>query len=122
MDHRELADLVMGLEDTWTRTDENIARLVDRDDYYLRSMYQQWTADPDDPEAQRERDRRKRLGIKPPPQPLIAPVAVRPAELTAQMWQTFTDDAKKNAPPRKTEDGRTKVSIKALRAQMGKDT
>lgn len=120
MDHRELADLVLGLEDTWTRTDENIARLVDRDDYYLRSMYQQWIADPDDPEAQRERARRKRLGIKPPPHPLIAPVAMRPDELSAHLWETYTDDARKHAGPQETEDGRTKVSIKALRAQINK--
>ena len=50
----DLAILADGL-DEWTPTDENIARLVDREDYWLNSEYKSWITDPDDPEAQAEK-------------------------------------------------------------------
>lgn len=121
LDSRELADLVNGLDldEQWSATDENIARLVDRDDYYLRSMYSQWTYDPDDPEAERERTKRKQQGIKPPPEPMVAPVAVRPPKVAGQMWSDYMEQAQKHAPKPETitDDGRKKVSIAQLRAQ-----
>lgn len=120
LDYRELADLVNGLDldEQWTSTDENIARLVDRDDYYLRSMYSQWTHDPDDKEAARERAERKRRGVKPPPEPLVAPVAVRPPKAATEMWHDYLERAKKHIPETTTEDGRKKVSIAQLRAMQ----
>lgn len=66
------------------RDSENLAMLVDRDDYWLNSEYASWTSDPDDPEAKAERERRKRAGIKPPPLPILPPIACRgPAEMAA---------------------------------------
>lgn len=76
----DLMALVYELDEiTWTNTDENIARLLDRDDFYLNSEYQSWITDPDDPEVKRARAQRKRAGIKPPPKPVLVPVAKRPA-------------------------------------------
>ena len=44
----DLAILADGL-DEWTPTDENLARLVDREDYWLNSEYRSWITDPDVP-------------------------------------------------------------------------
>ncbi|MCJ0906226.1 hypothetical protein [Rhodococcus sp. ARC_M6] len=66
------------------RDSENIAMLVDRDDYWLNSEYANWVSDPDDKAAEaerkRERERRKREGIKPPPTPVLPPVGKRSAK------------------------------------------
>lgn len=62
----------------WTYTDENLALLVDRLDYWLGSEYAGWVTDPDDPEVKKARAERKKSGVKPPPVPLIIPVAKRP--------------------------------------------
>ena len=124
LDHRDLADLVNGLDlnEQWSATDENIARLVDRDDYYLRSKYAQWIHDPDDADAERERQLRKKRGIKPPPEPIVAPVAVRPPRVAAAAWDTYAELALKHAPKpeRVTDDGRKKVSISQLREQQAR--
>lgn len=51
--------------------------LIDRIDYTLNSAYYDRITDPDDPELKSERARRDALGIKPPPLPLIPPIALR---------------------------------------------
>lgn len=117
LDVDELADLVLGL-DSWTHTDENIARLVDRDDYYLRSMYSQWTTDPEDPEVKREIERRRRHGVKPPPEPLIPPIAERPLKQTVDMWEKYKEMTNKYHPEHVMNDGRKKVSIAELRTML----
>lgn len=66
--------------DGWSYTDENLAMLIDRLDYWLGSEYAQWTTDPDDQEVKRARAERKRSGKKPPPVPILTPVAKRPPE------------------------------------------
>ena len=89
--------------DTWTRTDENIARLVDREDYWLNSEYSSWTADPDDEDAKQERERRKALGIKPPPRPILFPVGLRPQRIREELEEAAHAEMKKveAEPPRK---------------------
>lgn len=52
--------------------------LIDRIDYTINSEYADRITDPNDPKLKAERDRRDALGIKPPPLPLIPPVALRP--------------------------------------------
>lgn len=64
----------------WSRTDENLAMLIDRLDYWLTSEYSQWVTDPDDPDVKRRREESERSGVKPPPVPIITPVALRPPE------------------------------------------
>jgi hypothetical protein len=61
----------------------NMAHLVDLMQMWLDHEYAGWVADPD--ELEKERRRRKRAGIKPPPVPLIEPVAARPAEVHQQL-------------------------------------
>ncbi len=80
------------------RDSENLAMLLDRDDYWLNSEYAQWTTDPDDPEVKAAREQRKRAGIKPPPQPLIAPVALRPDGIGEIRRKQYTDALAANAP------------------------
>ncbi|MCK2199199.1 hypothetical protein [Corynebacterium callunae] len=62
----------------WSHTDENLALLVDRLDYWLGTEYAGWVTDPTDPEVKKAREEQKRSGHKPPPVPLIPPVAQRP--------------------------------------------
>ena len=109
----DLVILADGLE-AWTRTDENIARLVDREDYWLNSEYSSWIADPDDDEARRERQRRKAAGIKPPPQPILFPVGLRPPQVYDELVEAAHTQAKlaEGTPTRK------KVTIAALRSMM----
>ncbi|TVS29796.1 hypothetical protein [Corynebacterium sanguinis] len=64
----------------WTYTDENLANLVDHLAYWLGTEYVGWVTDPDDPEVKKARAERKRSGEKPPPVPIIPPVARRPPE------------------------------------------
>lgn len=71
----------------WGDLAENVARLVDLLDFYISHQYAQWTADPEEVEAAR-RSRRK-----PPPFPLIRPVAARPRSLHDRMTQIHTAQA-----------------------------
>lgn len=95
------------------RDSENLAMLVDRDDYWLNSEYASWTSDPDDPEAKRERARRKRDGIKPPPLPILPPVAMRPPELAAKRAEQY-----RGAMPKPAPVGADKVSVRELAALL----
>ena len=99
LDWAEMEILLEQLPPAWTPTDENIARLVDRDDFHLNGVYAGWTADPDTPDT----------GPRPtpPPIPVLDPVAVRPPEITEQIEQanaafldslhTRADEAEKDA-------------------------
>lgn len=115
--HRDLGVLVDELdpEPAWSRTDENVAKLVDRIDFWLNAMWQEWTTDPDDPDVKVERERRKRAGIKPSPTPIIPPVAARPPELHQLLMEQYQRRrAEADEPPRK------KVSVAEFMAMRGK--
>ena len=51
----------------------------------VHAEYAQWTTDPDDPQVKADRERRKKAGIKPPPFPIIPPVAFRPDSVAAEV-------------------------------------
>lgn len=112
--------------DKWTMTDENIARLVDRDDYYLNAKYGQWTTDPDDPEVKAEQAKQKLNKQKPPPNPILTPVAMRPTEITNQIIETNIKIAEKYFPKKDTAEEKPapgsnrKVSIKEFLSLRGK--
>lgn len=87
-------------EAAWSYTDENLALLVDRLDYWLTSEYVGWVTDPDDPEEKRKREERERSGVKPPPVPIIQPVAKRPpgpAREVAQLVEAMREHYSKPA-------------------------
>ncbi|WP_072689266.1 hypothetical protein [Rhodococcus marinonascens] len=103
-----MAQLIEGVLDEdarATRDSENLAMLVDRDDYWLNSEYRQWTADPDDPQIKAERTRRKASGIKPPPRPLLAPVALRSPLVHSRMVEKYLADVAEHATPPAPLDG-----------------
>ncbi|MBF6515517.1 hypothetical protein IU421_14690 [Nocardia cyriacigeorgica] len=71
------------------RDSENLAMLVDRADFLNNFGYVSGTTDPDDPDVKRERAERLKHGIKPPPMPILAPVAQRPPEITAELIERY---------------------------------
>lgn len=77
----------------WTHLAANVAELVDLWSYWLRSEYAKWIHDPDDPEVKREAARRKRDGVKPPPMPLIPPVAHRPPSVAVKYFEDYQTQA-----------------------------
>jgi hypothetical protein len=74
----DLRDLIRGMPPEWGWVEENSARTHELAAFMLEHEYAQWTVDPEDPEYRAEQARRKRDGVKPPPRPLIPPVALRP--------------------------------------------
>jgi len=92
----------------WSQDAANTADLLDLATYWLNSEYAKWTLDPDDKAAKRERERRKREGIKPPPIPIIEPVAARPPSVAAQYrarYEQLLARYGQNGQPRVDEDG-----------------
>lgn len=73
----------------WNHLAANLAELVDLMAYWLHSEYAKWTHDPEDPEAKRREAERKRRGLKPPPIPLIPPVAHRPPSVAEAYEQNY---------------------------------
>lgn len=63
------------LEPEWTHDDENTATVVDHLHYWLGLQYTRWTADPQDSKVVAARRKR---GERPPPMPILRPVAQRP--------------------------------------------
>lgn len=100
------------------RDSENLAMLVDRDDYWLNSEYAQWITNPDDPEVKAERARRLKQGIKPPPRPLLEPVAQRPPDLANRMVEKYIAALKEQAPAKPAGKG-GKISIREAAALFG---
>ena len=75
----------------WGHLAENVARIADMLWFWLSSEYASWTADPDELDA--ERRRRKRDGYRPPPEPLVEPVASRPPSLHEQLVEDYAQNA-----------------------------
>ncbi|ART20063.1 hypothetical protein CBE89_00010 [Corynebacterium striatum] len=129
MCHLDLAILVQKL-DEWTDLEENVARILDRLDYWLGTEYTQWTTDPEDPEIKRARAERKRAGYKAPPHPIVFPVAKRPErihmELLLDAHQEFISFHPEKEKPRDTpmssgadKSQRKKGTIRQLLAARG---
>ena len=76
----------------WGPHEENTARLYEALSYWLELAWVDRTTDPEDPQVKRERAEAKRAGIKPPPHPLIPPVALRPSEIADQRFQAYLDE------------------------------
>jgi hypothetical protein len=75
--------------DGWGPVEENHARLVDLAYHQAELEHLARTVDPDDPEIRRQRAEAKRRGVKPPPHPIVAPVAARPVRIAERMWAEY---------------------------------
>ncbi|WP_280389315.1 hypothetical protein [Nocardia wallacei] len=105
MPYRDVAALIDDADRRETqafRDSENLAMLVDRLDFLNTFGYVGDTTDPDDPEVKRERAERKRRGLKPPPVPLLPPVAQRDPELTAALVERYRSDSAAYQLPKRT--------------------
>ncbi|MEV6897446.1 hypothetical protein [Amycolatopsis sp. NPDC051372] len=85
--------------DGWGPDQENQARLVDLAYYQVERAYIAANTDPEDPELRYQRAEAKRRGIKPPPAPIIAPVALRPARVAERMWAEYHAEVEKYSIP-----------------------
>lgn len=69
----------------WSMHEENTARLLDLTEWRASVDYATWTTPPDEVEMQRLLARRR--GERPPAQPVIVPVALRPEPVADQRWE-----------------------------------
>ncbi|MEV6555867.1 hypothetical protein AB0M22_09135 [Nocardia sp. NPDC051756] len=92
MPFTDVAALIVDAEDRDARAardSENLAMLVDRTDFDVNFEYVSSTTDHDDPEVVRERALRKKHGIRPPPLPILAPVAQRDPAITTKLIERY---------------------------------
>lgn len=78
---------------------ENVAMLVDRDDYWLGSEYTSWVTDPDDPQVKAQRAQRRRDRVPSPPRPLLPPVACRTPGEQARRVAAYLEDVTRYTTP-----------------------
>lgn len=89
----------MGDRFDWGHLAANVAYLVDLMSYTVHTDYQQAITDPDDPEVKAEREYRKKNKIKPPPVPLVPPVAFRPDSVASEYDSAYRDLVARHRPP-----------------------
>jgi len=90
-----LYDLLSDGLSHWGPHEENTALLLEAQTYALDLIWADRTTDPDDPDVKRERAQAKKAGVKPPPHPLIPPVAHRPDSLAAQRLREYIEKVEK---------------------------
>jgi hypothetical protein len=96
-----LYDLLSDGLSHWGPHEENTALLLEAQAYALELAWSDRITDPDDPALKRERAQAKRAGIKPPPHPLIPPVAHRPDSLAERRLREYIEavEAYRAGPP-----------------------
>ena len=92
-----LVTLILGHDDYWGPHEENTARLLEAQAYALDFAWADRTIDPDDPEVKAERARMRKR--KPPPHPIVPPVARRPAKFAEQRAAEYMAEIQRYAPP-----------------------
>lgn len=97
----DLVDLVDGL---WSDADENAALLLEWQAHAATVEWQRLTVDPDDPEVKAAREAAKAAGLKPPPVPLIVPMARRPWRQQQRRALEFGADVEVYAPAAEAAD------------------
>jgi hypothetical protein len=75
----------------WDAHKENTARLLEIEAYKLELAWIDRTTDPNDKDVKRERLKAERAGIKPPPHPMVPPIAMRPPEIREERLQEYLD-------------------------------
>lgn len=93
--------------------------LVDRDDYWLNAEYRQWVTDPDDPEVKRAREERKRRKVKPPPSPILPPVALRPEGMASIRRSEYERAAAAAAPPPDPQPEQQPMTVREFAQMFG---
>lgn len=88
----DLVALIRGL-DAWGEHEENTARLLDIRAFELGLAWSDRTVDPNDRDVVRARLEAKRAGLKPPPRPLVPPVALRPPGAAEQRLREYIAEA-----------------------------
>lgn len=86
MPWQDVVGLFTEMPKLWTRQDENQARLVDILSYWLNTEYAKWTTDPEEAKALAQ----ERSKVKPPPFPIIEPVADRPPAVHAAAMARYS--------------------------------
>jgi hypothetical protein len=77
---------------------------VDLMSYWLQSEYARWVHDPDDPETKAAERERRRSGVKPPPEPIVPPVAHRPPTVAANYRDQYLQRVAELAPPKPVKE------------------
>lgn len=83
----------------WDAHKENTARLLEIETYKLELAWIDRTLDPNDKDVKRDRLAAERAGIKPPPHPMVPPVAMRPHAIGEQRLQEYLDAIAKFSMP-----------------------
>ncbi|MGW5387208.1 hypothetical protein [Nocardia sp. NPDC003963] len=99
---------------------ENLARILDRLEFLNNFGYISGITDPEDPEVKREQAERERHGIKSPPMPIIAPIALRPPEITAELIERYREAQKPYQIPEKSKPKSKLDLLNRSRAEAGR--
>jgi hypothetical protein len=97
-----LVALILGLDDHWGPHEENTARLLEAQSYALEFAYADRTIDPEDPAVKAERARNKKR--KPPPHPIVPPVAFRPKRYADERMAEYVEQIGKYLPKQEPVD------------------
>jgi hypothetical protein len=84
-----LVSLILGLDNQWGPHEENTARLLEAQSYSLDFTWADRTIDPDSDEAKAARAEAKRR--KPPPHPIVPPVAFRPKKFADERMAEYVE-------------------------------
>jgi hypothetical protein len=95
----DLVALVNDLDGHWGPHEENTALLLEAQHYALELAWADRTVDPNDREVIRARREAERAGIKPPPHPLIPPIANRPPEVAELRLQQYVEQVAAHQTP-----------------------
>lgn len=102
MPGRDLVNLVQQLHQEWGPHEENTALLLETLTAQLDWGWADRTIDPEDPKVKAEQEKRKK--IKPPPHPILRPVACRPVKQDQERWEAYATEIAKYVPPEKPQD------------------
>lgn len=79
----------------WSAHEENTAQLFEVLHYWLGLEWIDRTLDPNDPEVRQRRAEDARNRVKPPPYPLVPPVAVRPEDIAEKRREAYLAEVQK---------------------------
>lgn len=107
--------LMLGDDAEWGADEENRAQLLEIQAYQLELGWADRITDPNDPKVKREQAEARRRGIKPPPRPVVPPIARRPGDLAEQRLRDYIEELAAHQPKRVTE----RVSLTEFDKAMG---